>query len=105
MIGDIGWCLVNDQGQQIEGQNGIRISQLLNWRDLNNPATTRPSKIMLVAAPCCGNTCEASKGPLLRTLLTPRDAKEATVITHLVTDLRSARELLGEQLAGRPGHP
>ncbi len=87
-IGDMMWRPLGKDGP-LEGNTEMRTVTLMELGDL--PELTRRGKSVLLLLGPCGN-CGGPKGDVLGAVLAKRN-----LITHLVVDSRSARELLGKE--------
>lgn len=85
-IGDMLWLPMGARGP-LEVQTKIRSMSLIELREL--PAFIRRGKfVLLVVGPCA--MCQRTKAPILASILGSRQR----LISHLVVDTRSAREVL-----------
>jgi DNA-binding transcriptional regulator LsrR (DeoR family) len=87
-VGDMMWRPLGENGP-IEFETDIRSMTLAELSDL--PAFIgRGGSVMLAIGPCGG--CRQPKGKILRTILNLKEP----LVTHLVVDTRSAREMLSD---------
>jgi len=90
-VGDLMWRPVGRDGP-IELETDIRSMTLVELSELPG-FIARGGSVLLAIGPCGG--CRRPKGHILRTILNLKEP----LVTHLVVDTRSAREMLSE--AGR----
>jgi DNA-binding transcriptional regulator LsrR (DeoR family) len=87
-VGDMMWRPLGENGP-IEFETAIRSMTLVELSEL--PAfIERGGSVMLALGPCGG--CRRPKGQILRTILNLKEP----LVTHLVVDTRSAREMLSD---------
>jgi DNA-binding transcriptional regulator LsrR (DeoR family) len=88
-VGDLMWRPVGPHGPLTgERKNDIRAMTLLELSDLAPFISHKGKHVLLLLGPC--GTCNMAKGELLRCILDLRPS----LLSHLVVDSRSARELL-----------
>ena len=103
VVGDIAWNYINRKGRQVQPTDSdLSVMTMLDLAALERLATVkgrdRPTSVILLVAPCGGPACnkdgkgqDGSKGELLSCIL----GRTKPLLTHLVVDYLSAKELLG----------
>ncbi len=94
-VGDVSWQPYSATGSLAHIDTGIRAMTLFELDDLVRMASTTGKHVVLVAGPCV--RCGAPKTRALRPLLT---VPQLRVANHIITDVRTARELLAEPPQG-----
>lgn len=87
VIGDMMWLPVGQR--PIEVPTEIRAMTLMELSDLHKMIVTRDGKVLLCGGPC---RCGLRKTAILQRIL----ELDQQLVTHLVIDIETAKELLGE---------
>ena len=86
ILGDMMWRPIGEDGP-IELQTPIRAMTLMELSDLSDLICRRNGKVLLLAGPCF---CDKTKTRVLKSILD----RKPPLVTHLVVDTRTARELV-----------